>query len=379
MKVYLTLDNFDPKRTVVFLDPHYRKNIFDLLLKKFGSRKNIKRFLGCKSDHPLSAIEKGFISRARNLKTKQGIPLKTIIKISEYFRFPNLKEIEKHICYIKRKGPAKIIPINLPLLLNPQIFSFIAHMIADGSALDNNTHYYKNTNSQLLYSFISEMESCFPNLGLEKKGDIVIVPNIFIKTLSKKFNFKAGTFESSVPRILFTLPNLCSINFIRAFFDDEGSVSDTRFVAYSFNKILLEGVRLLLTKKLNINKGVTLIRHRKKGKGIEYSFAIGSKSILQYTSKVGSFHSIKAHRLGCILNRRMKVLKQNPKGVTKKLILNSLQKKSMTNREISEELFITVARVNDHLKELIDRDDIYRERFGGMVKYTVVQKRDHKV
>lgn len=372
MKREINLNNFLHDKTVIFLEENFRKSLFQKSIKKLGSVKNFKEYLGNKSYNVISAWKYGKIKRNRNWITKQGIPLNQLIKICKLNKL-NINSIQKQvICY---KSFAKSLKINNPLLpikIKPELFRIIAHMISDGSALNNNTHYYKNNKKELLLQLRRDLKLVFGDVETTLRENILIIPSIIMKTICNYFEFQAGTFDSSVPKILFKLPKNYASKFVQAFFDDEGTVATSNIRFYSFNKQLIKQIRNLLILKFPELKETNKLKQRKRKTGIEYSFSIGSKELKKYYNLIGICHLDKQEKVKFILKRQNKNWNHRNKEISKLMILNSLLSKSSTTQEIAQEVFISKDKVAEHLRGYSENR---KKNYEGLIKRNFVKRK----
>jgi len=359
MKEISILD-FPKKEVVIFLEENFRIKLYQNILKILKTKKEFLKFFNKKSGRFIEAWRYGKIKRNKNWITEQGLVLNDLLKASKFLSKNNLKEfnienLQKSIIAYKSRGKSLWIknPI-LPIKLKPELFRIISHMICDGSALKN-THYYKNTRRELLEQLDKDLKYVFGGVETTFYNNNLIVPNLIFKILTKVFNFKTGTFESRIPKILYKLPKEYSSKFIQAFFDDEGTVATSNLKFYSHNKKLLQDLMGLILLKFKEIKKISDIRERNKiqksGKlSKEYHFVIGARDIEIYLKLVGSDHCPKLEEIRFILDRQNKCWNHRNKGETKLKIMLSLLEKSKTPKEIARDVFISKDNVGEHLR-----------------------------
>ena len=357
----ININDFPQDRTVLFLKEDYRLRLFNKSMEIFGSNKEFLKFFNRKNYNFIETWKNGKITRNSKWITKQGIVLNHIFKLSDYlinkgYKEFNIRNIQRNIISYKFKGKSLLVNNpKLPINIKPELFRIIAHMICDGSALDNNTHYYKNIRKELLEQLRNDLILVFGNVETTLKKEIIIIPSMLMKILSKKYNFRAGTFDSRIPEILFRLPREYSKLFIQAFFDDEGTVSDSNLKFYSFNKYLLNDLRTLILTKFPEFNSISELRQREKTqksgkKGIEYHFVIGSKDMATYQSLISSSHNIKKKDIDFSIKIKNKKWNHRNKGLTKIMILKFLIEKPKTVKEISRNVFTSKTTVRKHIK-----------------------------
>jgi len=345
----IDINQFYNNQTIIFLEDNFRKELFSKSVEKLGTIKEFKHFLDYKSDNIISAWRTGKINRGDNWITEQGIPLEKLIKICRLNQLDVNSIQNKIICYKSRGKSLKINNPKLPIRISPELFRIIAHMIFDGSALEDNTHYYRNFNKGLLINLKNDLDFVFGNIEITLKETMLILPSIIMKNLMNIFNFRAGTFDSSVPKILFDLPKEYTSYFIQAFFDDEGTVSSDNLRFYSYNNKLISQTKKLLNIKFpNIKTGKLL--HRQKDTGMEYSFCICSESIEDYLHDINTNHDSKLSKIQHLIRRKNKEWNHKLPNMTKIEILNSLLERSKTSYELSQNILISPNKITEHLR-----------------------------
>ena len=199
---------------------------------------------------------------------------------------------------IARKISTKVIP--QPDYWTPGLTSIVAHFLFDGyptSKKDGFVYCGRNL------SQIQRMSKLIKNVfGLEshyrKNENEVIKSTNFSVNLYKYISRK----KKELLQILPKAPIEIKLAFLKAFFDDEGTVATSNLKFYSHNKKLLQDLMGLILLKFKEIKKISDIRERNKiqksGKlSKEYHFVIGARDIEIYLKLVGSDHCPKLEEI----------------------------------------------------------------------------------
>ncbi len=349
------LTDFPAEKIYLNLDKEIRKDIFSESMELFKTRKNLASFLGVRKLDTISRWRDGHIKRSSQIKTKQFLPLSVLLKLLETLPADaqssfSIKAIEESVNAYKAPGDgAKIENPCLPIKEKPEIASLIAHLIADGYAGKMNTQYYRNTNNGCLDDFEANLK-IFGDVPTVRYADKITFPIVVSHILRHIYKVNFGTYDARIPPEFLDLNDEFASSLLGAFFDDESHLDDTRIIAYSANRGLLEDIRYLLIHKFpEIEPVSNVIKRSRAGSNVLYEFRILSRGLHPYKMHINFTHTKKLRRINFILSKRKRHWNNRPKMATKKLILNSLRYGSKTAKAISEDVFIGSSKVTDHL------------------------------
>jgi hypothetical protein len=312
-----------PDNIRIYFADEFRLKLFNKLKEMCGSRYRLAKILKL---HPMTIKEYELAksSKGRDVFLPVSVLKKIIDILKKYNRSSLITEIEKHIEKIRMSGKGLIVNHpRLPIKESKEFYSFVAHMIGDGCASRGNIPYYCSTNRELINSFKKDLQ-VFGEFELveyvrkDKTGRETIylrfptvISNIVQHIL--KINF---TKPDKIPDYIFRATDECKVAFIRAFFDDEGSVTCGRIYFTQKSKNILEQLKLLL-KSLNIE--TSKIYHKKKTNA--HQFIILASSYEKFYSLIKPQHNNKSKLLKELIEKR------KPKPVPiKHKVLNLLRK-----------------------------------------------------
>lgn len=267
------------------------------------------------------------------VRGNRTIPLEKLIKISEIGEIP-WKKIEKKIISIN-SGTRKEGKIKFPLKirLNKDLGLIVGHILGDGS-IDKklNQVFFSNSNIELLREFENCVKQIFnikPRIWMQNTSnfegktrwekrlksieDLENGKNVglFYSTTMGRIlnaifdNFAIGTNKKITPRIMNT-PNDFKKGFIRAFYDDEGSImKGSRSIRlFQDKKDILESFRILLNEFEIIPGEIKTYIKRDKER---YYFDIHRKSnFIKFKKEINFSSSKKRNRLNklCIIKNQ---------------------------------------------------------------------------
>ena len=248
----------------------------------------------------------------------------------------------------------------------------LAHMLGDGHisgafgtklAKGKSHSEYRNFSNDLLDSFVQDIQVFGQiKLSIDYKHGHVIVPNSIGYILTHIYGIKFDTFSSRIPESLFTLDKKEISGFIKAFFDDEGHVYDSSIEVYSGNKNIIKGLKALIRSKFptfKISKIKTNLKTRGKQK---YSFSILSESLSDYQNQI-NFDCVKKRKsLEFAIKRRRNWDEKRKTKDTPHLILNILNNKGSTAKDMSREIFVRHSHILDILNKLEKENHVIRTR-----------------
>lgn len=338
------LDNLPRPKFYIFLKEKFRKQILN-------DTNKISQITG-RTKSTLERWRSGKCDRGRAMgkwrRGEQFIPLVALLKICKGVGV-STETLEKNIIAYKAPGAgSKIRNPVLPLKEKHELIGLLTHIVCDGSGLPDNTNYYRNFNTSLLDEFERNLKTCFGDVEITRKENLIIFPKIITYTLSYIYKINFGTFNARLPKDLWNLPKRFAAVSIRAFADDEASIGHSGIRFYSANKNLLNDLKSLIEYHFpEIRLSPIFVRQRKNT--IEYSFAINPLSFNEFHRKIGFTHSDKKADLEFYIKKGNKNWDHRPKGKTKEMILRELLKKEKSTKELAKKLFITPKLITYHL------------------------------
>jgi intein/homing endonuclease len=348
-----------PENIRIYLADEFRLKLFNKLKEICGSRYRLAKILKL---HPMTVKEYELAksSEGRDVFLSVSV-LKKIIDILKKYECSSLiAEIERHIEKIRMSGKGLIVNHpRLPIEESKELYSFVAHMIGDGCASRGNVPYYCSTNRELINSFKKDLQvfgefEPVEYIRKDKRGHETIylrfptvISNIVQHMLKVKF-----TKPDKLPDCIFRAPEECKVAFVRAFFDDEGSVTCGRIYFTQKSRNILEQLKLLL-KSLNIE--TSKIYHKKKTN--THQFIILASSYEKFYSLIKPHHNKKFKLLKELIEKR----RSKPVPIKHK-VLNLLQKEyPLTADVIASKLNLNLKSVIEALCSLHEEGKIARQ------------------
>lgn len=307
------------RKICLILSKSFREKLFLTCKQKFGSYEKITKYI---SKCIRKRLERNSVSRWK--KENKAVPLfvvKELIKIYNSISIIKIEtnELERNVIALSVKksifgGSGKYLyNPKFPIKWNPQLANLIGHMIADGSAKKSNMFTYANKRKELINEVLHDIWSTFGNVDCavarenrKYKQDlherlykiyIVRIPAI-IGVIIKKFCKKFGSKTAVVPKVIWTSNIETKSSFLRALFDDEGSVyiKEKKIKIKLANKKLIKQIKKLL-KQLSIESGK--IQKDKKSYLINIC---GFRDLKTFSELIGFTHKIKRKKLDLLLN-----------------------------------------------------------------------------
>lgn len=356
-------------------------NITDLQHNRFFVK--INETLSIKLDSTVSSKYKSYNKLAKILSIWPGslyswhknksYPLTVLIEICKSCGIDLKNEqtnvIEVRSCfYTKRKSnyvKSKPIYPKFPIKLTSELSSIVGHLFCDGSVSTSkegyiNVHYY-NTNKDLLESFKNNVKEIFGNIHIyqsKNKGvDFVRLPSA-VGIVLKLFVTDFGSKTCKIPDFIKEGNLEIKKAFIRAFADDEGSVSfrpPHRYIELACsNYQMLSDLKYLLN---DTGIGSSKIYHKtQRGFDFYWFHVRGFAHIKNFDNKIGFSHPEKSLKMKQILESPQKI--RFGQEESKRLVLDLLNE-GKNRMEIARNLNRNVSTVDYHIRIL---------RRNGLVK-----------
>ena len=253
------------------------------------------------------------------------LKIKRILTLSKY----NWDDIERNLISLnlgKRNGD--IYP-NFPITVGKELGSIIGHILGDGS-IDkvNNALFFSNSNRDLLEEFMKYMRDVFsiePRIyvqkgnGFDRKSEWLgriynlddfegrpaglyypKASSIFLHSVFGKFALGK---KKSITRQIMSSPIELKKYLIRAFFDDEGSVSSNSHTirVHQDDYKILEHVRSLLIE-IGIESG-KICKYIKRGKKRHYLNINGYRNYKRFSETIGFTSRRKSEELNRLIEK----------------------------------------------------------------------------
>ena len=337
------------------LNDEFRIEIINQAKSKLKGTSKLAKYLKTKA-HNIHEWKKG-ISKWKGKKSRRFLPLNKILKISKLLY--NKEELERNIIAIRGPGNGRVIKTRFPWKEDERIIRIVSHIIGDGYGAEFRTGglpYYRNTSEVLREQFKKDLKF-FGTVPTNLNIDMLQFPKVISYILKHLYKIEFDTYNSRVPDILYNLPEKFAGEFLKAFFDDEGSVDSSRVKVTSFNSNLINDIKELIKIKFpKIYNNTTEIRRTKtilNGKLFQgYYFSVLSRGLQEYKNKISFNHTSKKLRLEHALICSKNGSKTKGKNITRSNILETLKEKPQTAYELALKLNITREAISYSINKL---------------------------
>jgi len=306
-------DLYDPHVYIKIKNP-LREKFFRYLLKILGGYKKLSNKVGITFGH-IYDLKKGHYFTSLKIINK----LLNICPKNKKSEFKN--KIGNNIEEIKvRSRSASIKNPKFPINFSTILARIAGHLVGDGGINNSLIVHYTNTNYYLLNQFKKDILQVFGNIKYgkyshsgKKHVKTIWFPRVIGLLLNKMFG-KQVKGSKHIPKIIFKSDNKYKTIFLRALFDDEGSVHVEPYTIslMMVGKNFIKNIKKLL-KELGINTSrISPIKRNSMDYYIDtkyqtktkYLFYISGKDNLRQFSKLVNFnHPKKKEKLTILLQK----------------------------------------------------------------------------
>jgi DNA-binding MarR family transcriptional regulator len=338
----------------VELKEGFRKEIRNRIAEKFSSLRDFASQVGL-----------GGITLPDVLNGKESAELSTWLKISDVLGV-NTEEFKKNILKIKsRNGKAFLKSEKLPILLSAKLASLVGHGLGDGHVSKEGCFEYTNGDLSLqerVLSIISKLFGSYKYSEYKWK-----VKRRRFNTIVGKILHLAGVPRGnkimqpfSVPQWILNGSTEIKKSFIRALFDDEGTIKKREIlIKFSKNERYIDSLQKFMEQIRQILEDlgieVTSIGKEnivigKNGRTIQLVLGIhGYKNFMRFLKEIKFNHKQKQKKLEEMINNYKSF--QNKKGKTQKILYENLSK-PLTISELINRLNMSYVKVYKGLRKL---------------------------
>jgi len=372
MKTKIHIWDLPIEKIYVKLKEGFREKIFEGAHKRFGSWVKAGRFF---------KIKRGDTALAKNWKMGQYCcPLTIIFKISKTLNISknevekNIKEIKYKTKLDKRGGNSgrPILDPKLPIIINEDFAEILGHICGDGTIIRKNPKKgiklgYVNSEPKLIESFQEKIKNVFGDVKADvqirdgarykRKNFYLQYPSIVSLFILSVFDYKTGE-EMDVPNFIFKMSKKCQCSFLRALFDDEGTVDikEKRIVIGLKPQKPIEQIRNLLIylkfcpTKIYKSGNILKISLQKK------------EDINLFNRIIGFKHPIKKRKLNIIIKAGWKFDRDINQEFRKKILLFLRERRSGKTKEIIKYLNKSPSSTRKYLSKLKNKNLILSRR-----------------
>lgn len=291
--------------------------------------------------------------------------------------------VEKVICFNEPFGSFVLLEA-FPIKGDPNLASLVAHSFGDGHI--SISFEFTNKCEELLNQVIDGVNKLpVKNVKVIANRRPNKTPTLFFPKLIRSILVCGGapignkiTSKMEIPKWVKNGNKEIKSAFIRALFDDEGSVASTAVIRLSLSKRIdmVDNLRQFFTdlKMILEELGIKKIRiseqkgeRGKNGKTVENTITICGLSNCKIFSEFIKFdHPMKMKRLLELLENVTKFRTLN--GETKERIIGLLKNNSLTINELSKNLGLSFSAIAKHLNDLESQELVSRIRLNDSRK-----------
>ncbi len=314
---------------------------------------------------------------------KSLIPLNILLKLSNELEIKP-KRIEENITRYKQLGvPFKnsIQNPKLPIVVSPYLTSLLSNLFFDGSLpKDGKGTYYNQKNKDIMNDFIRKVKYIFGetqySLRLDHRQVLKCrIPRIIGEMCRYFYKVKSfGSFDSRIPKTIFSMSYDHQVAFIITAVLDEGSITYGGQIQFGVsNKNMMKDFAYLCKK---IGLETSPIREGKLGrfhlyiKPLKIFYNIYFDFIKKYPLISLRYKEERLKKALKIKEQRFYYTKDFA-DKRKSLILNELNKKENSINYLADKFLINPKSINRYMHRLIKENKIARKKKGKEYIYFV--------
>ncbi len=364
-----------PDTVYVRLKDDIRNRFFREMFTKFGGKKPYARFLGI-SSRRIYFYSYGFTHK--NMKKRLHYTPLHILKKSRKFLTNKLEEdIKNGIIAIRCSGGYSIKTPKLPIKESPELYRIAAHLIGDGSAAKRHEPYYCNSCKELRQQFKKDL-LIFGKIRTRERNlnptSAIMLPTVFGSILAHILKVKF-TNPTKLPNIIWKTNKKNQAEFLKALYDDEGTISPNLYICMK-SKNLMNEVKTLIES--------FGIESSKLGKKVDsngnqcWQLKVLKGSYQRFYKKLGFYHPNKKKNLNITLkiqelskNNRSKLNNSKSAELLRKKIKKLLSNAHYSIIEISRLALEDYHRVHRNIIALEKNGDIIRFGSNNKLKWRI--------
>ncbi|MBS3151325.1 hypothetical protein J4443_03035 [Candidatus Woesearchaeota archaeon] len=366
MKKEIHIWDLSVEKIYIQLRAGFREEFFDIGYSKFNGWRKFGEFFGIKRADTLMAI---------NWRSGTNCyPLKVILKIGDLIDISR-EEIEKNIIQVKyktkinKRGGSSGKPINdprLPIKIDAEFIEMLGHICGDGTigitrskgikiSYINSEKYlidYFNLLVKRVFGDIKPYVEMRNNPNQYRRPNYVIsYPSIVSHFILSVYNYKTGE-RLEFPQFVYDLDKNMKYVFLRALFDDEGSVNvKNKHIKIGLKPLgFVQGIKNLL-EDVGIRSSDVKNETRENGH-MHYLWIMGKENLTFFYDRINFNHPGKRLKLKTIIETGWS-FERFSNGLAKKRILEILNdRKNITADKIARILERSPRVIRYHLKNM---------------------------
>ena len=353
-----------PDTLFLLFSPEGNEYFFSKMYYAFGSQKSFAEYLGkwrqeVNKYHKQSQLNKG-------QRYPVYFPLNLFKKCVRFFDMERLHYLESNISEIRANVGLSIYSPKLPIIENSALYRIIAHILADGFAGKGKTPYYANMSSTLRNQFKKDLE-IFGKMKIYERipntTPIVCFPKTVSDILAHLFDVQF-THPNRVPESIFSASSKCRSSFLRAIFDDEGSISVGLTVTIH-NYVIMRQIKRLLTM-FDIKSSKVMI-HINIEQTDKIYLQVLRKSFESFRKHIGFNHPEKAAKLNFAIKTKGRKTRTRHPLYFEQRILEILETSPSHTIDIANELLLTYTGLMPHLERMLDEGLLVKRGYSNRV------------
>ncbi|MBD3361252.1 hypothetical protein GF358_00510 [Candidatus Woesearchaeota archaeon] len=341
------------------------RNLPDTCMVKLTGKFRTKLFANLTANHLAEIFPNSASSFKYYKRGASFIPINLFKQLLTLHNFGD-SEINKSILETKKRLCGKPIRIKLPVYASAKLAELVGHTFGDGHISKAGRFVYVNTSKDLLkrVAYLTNQilgHFTYHDYHRRKDGSVNIhYPSAVGELLHVCGCVKGNKFKQDfdIPDWIKSGNHKIKSAFIRALFDDEGTVSPTRIAINMAKSVELEwslrkffNSLIEILNCLNIRSGNVVICARRKNKNgttaIGLLFVIcGLRELSNFLDKIGFIHSVKQKKLKTLVSSFIQPNYHD--GEAREIILNSMTG-LMSTKDVSKIIKRGVVNTRYHL------------------------------
>lgn len=376
----ITINDFSPERTYISLKNNLNNILLEKAIRKAGSQGLLVKLLKSKLDYP--ELRQSTISIWLRRKFLRLDFLTWLIQYTEF----NVN-LQNEIGQIKGEVTSKPLKnIRFPILLTPALATILANLYCDGFCSDLNGHSsgYVNKNEVLLSKFKESITSVFGDIRLyERKSSSSGVTSIRIPSyLGRLIYNKFGLGKDNVPRLIKDCSEEIKGAYLRAVFDDEGTISKHYGqirLKMKYKSYIQDIKQLIESLNIECSKIAREKINEKYMSGCYYFTISGQYNLKAFDDNIGFDHPQKSEKLKTVISKIK--FRTYGYGAYKK-VFNILR---TSGPKTSSQLAIILDRdkrtMHHHLKNLFKNNSVTFKKVWKVYSYEYlwIAKNDNRI
>lgn len=352
----------------ILFDKETNDRFFKRMYSIFKTQQKFAKFLGLWRQE-INKYHKQTL-KAKGKYWPVYFPLQLFKRCTEFLDDSFLSYLEQNVAEIRVKVGLSVYNPKLPIKESKELYRIIAHMIADGSASEGKTPYYANTCKELREQFKKDLP-VFGRMNIyERKPnttEVVYFPKVVTDMLAHLFDVRF-TYPNRLPKLIFTAQKECKKMFLKALFDDEGTISAQ--LAITIHNFNIMGEIKQLINSFEIKTSKIFVHPCLKNTDKVYLFIPRGQYKL-FHQEIGFSHPEKVRKLELAIKTQDRKQRTRDPNYLEQEILKILEIKPSKTIELANELMLTLNGAMPHLNRMLEEGLIVKKGHKNLIIWDI--------